>query len=69
MVIMNGQGYLEVKRSPKEQKGKTEFLIKNQINRTHFIGYVYLGKTIFFPKEHIGKRIRLKVEFVDDVKK
>lgn len=59
MVKINEQQYLEAKGT------KTSFFVKHSANINKQAGEVYLG-TVSVPKELVGKRLRFKVELVED---
>lgn len=71
MSRVNEQGYVERKsRSGRRNpNGKTSwrnwYLIKHSLNPSSKGGYIRLD-AINFPPEYVGKRIRLKIELVEE---
>lgn len=63
MAYMNNKGYVNRKRGPgaakKVEHRLTSWWIVKE-NKTAYIGYIH------FPKELIGKRVRIKIEEVKE---
>lgn len=63
MAFINEKGYL-AERPNKQAKDhnltKDAFLVKSQGNATS--GYINISRNLSLPKEHIGKRYKLKIE-------
>ena len=70
MAIINTSGYIEFKsKTHKNNTSKSSNRIFSLVKeRKEDCGYVYIGE-LHLSKEHIGKRIRFKVEFMDDCEK
>ena len=69
MVYINKQGYLERhtrggQKNP-NSKGTTRawwFIKARSERKANYCGYVFLA----FPREYVGKKVRFKIEFVED---
>jgi hypothetical protein len=71
MAYINSQGYMERRTNSKKGTGtkatkRNWWLIRNRGARKQFC--IAIGKSgeIYFPIEYLGKRVRLKVEVVED---
>jgi len=66
MVIVNSQNYLETKRRTKKEPIRRNWWFVKAINYENKYEYGIISiKSIFFNKKDVGRKVRIKVEFVD----